>query len=88
VHDLGSVGRIYRNVFGKIYTNVFINLKQRDVWIKHRETDSKMSVSSAVSKMTNKYNTLKVTVKFSLRFTKHHTMKAYWGSGGIAPRIL
>jgi hypothetical protein len=20
--------------------------------------------------------------------TKHHTMKTYWGSGGIAPRIL
>jgi hypothetical protein len=20
--------------------------------------------------------------------TEHHTMKAYWGSGGIAPRIL
>jgi hypothetical protein len=20
--------------------------------------------------------------------TKHHAMKAYWGSGGIAPRIL
>jgi len=27
-------------------------------------------------------------VKFSLCLTKHHAMKAYWGSGGIAPRIL
>jgi hypothetical protein len=24
----------------------------------------------------------------SLCLTKHHTMKTYWGSGGIAPRIL
>jgi hypothetical protein len=27
-------------------------------------------------------------VKLSLCLTKHHTMKAYWGSGGIAPCIL
>jgi hypothetical protein len=32
---------------------------------------------------------LKVKVKLSLCFlTEHHTIKAYWGSGGIAPRIL
>jgi hypothetical protein len=30
----------------------------------------------------------KVKVKFSLCFTKHHAMKAYCGSGVIAPRIL
>jgi len=24
----------------------------------------------------------------SVLLTEHHTMKAYWGSGGIAPRIL
>jgi len=24
----------------------------------------------------------------SLRLTKHHAMKTYWISGGIAPRIL
>jgi hypothetical protein len=29
----------------------------------------------------------KVKVK-SLCLTKHHTMKAYWGSGGIALRIV
>jgi hypothetical protein len=27
-------------------------------------------------------------VKLSLCLTKHHTMKTYWGSGGIDPRIL
>jgi hypothetical protein len=27
-------------------------------------------------------------VKLSLCLTKHHAMKAYWRSGGIAPRIL
>jgi hypothetical protein len=31
---------------------------------------------------------LKVKVKLSLCLTKHHAMKTYWGSGGIAPRIL
>jgi len=29
---------------------------------------------------------LKLFLCFSL--TEHHAMKAYWGSGGIAPRIL
>jgi len=29
----------------------------------------------------------KVKVKLSLRLTKYHAMKAYWG-GGIASRIL
>jgi hypothetical protein len=31
---------------------------------------------------------IKVKVKLSLCLTKHHAMKAYSGSGGIAPRIL
>jgi len=32
---------------------------------------------------------VKVKVKLSLCFlTEHHSMKAYWGSGDIAPRIL
>jgi hypothetical protein len=30
----------------------------------------------------------KVKVKLSLYLTKHHTMKMYWESGGIAPCIL
>jgi len=29
-----------------------------------------------------------VNVKLSLCLTKHHAIKTYWGSGGIAPRIL
>jgi hypothetical protein len=29
-----------------------------------------------------------VKVKLSLCLTKHHAMKTYWGSGGIASRIL
>jgi hypothetical protein len=33
-------------------------------------------------------DTGKVKVKLSLCLTKHHAMKTYWGSGGIAPRIL
>jgi hypothetical protein len=31
---------------------------------------------------------VKVKVKLFLCLTKHHAVKAYWGSGGIAPRIL
>jgi hypothetical protein len=27
-------------------------------------------------------------MKLSLCLTKNHVMKTYWGSGGIAPRIL
>jgi hypothetical protein len=29
-----------------------------------------------------------VKVKLSMCLTKHHAMNTYWGSGGIAPRIL
>jgi hypothetical protein len=31
---------------------------------------------------------LLLKVKLSLCLTEHHAMQAYWGSGGIAPRIL
>jgi hypothetical protein len=31
---------------------------------------------------------LMVKTKSSLCLTKHHAMKTYWGSGGIAPRIV
>jgi hypothetical protein len=31
---------------------------------------------------------VKVKGKVSLCLTKHHAMKTYWGSGGLAPRIL
>jgi hypothetical protein len=31
---------------------------------------------------------VKVKGKGSLCLTKHHAMKTYWGSGGIAPRLL
>jgi hypothetical protein len=35
------------------------------------------------------HEAVKVKVKLSLCFlNEHHAMKAYWGSGGIAPRIL
>jgi hypothetical protein len=32
--------------------------------------------------------TIKVKVKLSLCLTRHHPIKAYWGNGGIAPRIF
>jgi hypothetical protein len=34
------------------------------------------------------FNNVYVKVKLSLCLTKHHTMKTYWESGGIAQRIL
>jgi hypothetical protein len=33
-------------------------------------------------------NIVLVKVKLSLCLTNHHAMKTYWGSGGIAARIL
>jgi hypothetical protein len=38
----------------------------------------------------NEFRPCKVKVKLSLCFffTEHHAMKAYWGSGGIAPPII
>jgi hypothetical protein len=42
-----------------------------------------------ISNKTVKYiKAIKVKVKLSLCLTKHYAMKTYWGSGGIAPRIL
>jgi hypothetical protein len=31
---------------------------------------------------------VKVHVKLSLRLTKHHATKTYWGSECVAPRVL
>jgi hypothetical protein len=31
---------------------------------------------------------VKIEVKSSCVLTRHHAQKAYWASGGIAPRIL
>jgi hypothetical protein len=38
--------------------------------------------------ITDCFSGVMVKVKLSLCLIKHHAMKAYWGSGGIAPRIL
>jgi hypothetical protein len=40
-----------------------------------------------VGPRAGRYMVVKVKAKLSLCLTKHHAMKAYWGSGGIAPRI-
>jgi hypothetical protein len=39
-------------------------------------------------KVRNSKGKGRVKLKLSLCLAKHHAMKAYWGSGGIAPRIL
>jgi hypothetical protein len=33
------------------------------------------------------FTEVQIKVKLSLCLTKHHAMKMYWGSGGIAQRI-
>jgi hypothetical protein len=50
-------------------------------------TEELQSLSSSYNIIGIKVN-LNVKVKLSLCLTKHHAMKAYRGSGGIAPRIL
>jgi hypothetical protein len=50
------------------------------------------SVSQSVSQVSRSevqnIIKVKVKVKLSLCLTKHHAMKTYSGSGGIAPRVL
>jgi hypothetical protein len=84
----------------RIRTSLFTVL----MWyfVKHRRCDSLSSSQSPVS-CTRRASPLlithlseilisvrswKVKVKLSLCLTKHHTMKPYWGTGGIAQRIL
>jgi hypothetical protein len=50
-----------------------------------RDTGFKCTIRNLTN---NRTNSIKVKVKLSLCLTKHHDMKTYWGSGGIAPRIL
>jgi hypothetical protein len=38
--------------------------------------------------LVSKKKLIYIKVKLYLRLTKHHAMKTYWGSGGIAPSIL
>jgi hypothetical protein len=46
------------------------------------------SVMAAIIFNNKNEKKVKVNVKLSLCLTKHHAMKTYWESGGIAPRIL
>jgi hypothetical protein len=48
----------------------------------------KSKISTADScKVDFIFNRYEVKVKLSLCLTKHHAMKEYWRSGGIAPQI-
>jgi hypothetical protein len=55
-----------------------ILFKVSTVWVLTLESER---ISKRRIKVSNK-------VKLSLCLTKHHAMKTYWRSGGIAPRIL
>jgi hypothetical protein len=47
-----------------------------------------MAMFLSVINFITSVSLVKVKVKLSLCLTKHHAMKTYWESGGIAPRIL
>jgi hypothetical protein len=59
------------------------NLSSSHCIVSLRFMDELYGFCSAVSKVK-----VKGKVKLSLCLSKHHAMKAYWGSGGIAPLIL
>jgi hypothetical protein len=50
----------------------------------HRPDRSLAAISTELSRLLWVYK----KVKFPFSFTEHQAMKACWGSGGIAPRIL
>jgi hypothetical protein len=56
--------------------------------IKSRTSSRNLFMSLEILPRPCEYIFTLMKVKLSLCLTKHHTMKAYWGSGGIAPRIL
>jgi hypothetical protein len=62
-------------------------MSRRASWAK--KTKLCLKVLKIVIKLTeHTLYMIKLKVKFSLRLTKHHAMKTYWESGGIAPCVL
>jgi hypothetical protein len=74
----------------------FPNKKHINVWFHRSEFKKLVSPSTSGPSSLFRFSAhehilisfSKVKVKLSLYFTKHHAMKTYWGSGGMAPRIL
>jgi hypothetical protein len=63
--------------------------KRGFLWDTGRQVSTKPSqVNIPFSYQVNVKVKVKVKVKLSLYLTKHHAMKAYWGSEDIAPSIL
>jgi hypothetical protein len=60
--------------------------KHSRLWLVDKKYSGVLPVQSNKEIFTNQR--LSYKVKLSLCLTKHHAMKTYWGSGGIAPRIL
>jgi hypothetical protein len=58
------------------------------VAVQRNELIRRVCVSERGAVIVKVWEKVKVKVKFSLCLTKHHSVKTYWGSGGIAPRIL
>jgi hypothetical protein len=64
-------------------------VSRNKVWIKGMKISVCQKHSKKCDDSTESYSTTgKVKVKLSLCLTKYHAMKAYWGSGGIAPLII
>jgi hypothetical protein len=70
-------------LLSKLKQNVIIFLK-KCLTCRKEEREIKYDLHNTGSSNQN----IKVKVKLSLCLTKHHAMKAYWGSEGIAPLIL
>jgi hypothetical protein len=80
-HEHNRSTEAFITTYTALHNSVYINCF-RVQWEKKKKaqifTSSRNSANSAV----------KVKVELSLYLTKHHAMKMYRGSGGIAPRIL
>jgi hypothetical protein len=75
---------------GLIGLDVHLNLKREPPNSKHGD-DVYVIIFDRFKLKYNDNNVclqLKLKVKLSLCTTKHRDMETYWGSGGIAPRIV
>jgi hypothetical protein len=78
---------------GKIHSNIILQTLSRiSKWTFSRDFPARVPYSSfphpSHKLRTYQHANNNDKVNLSLCLTKHHAMKTYWGSGGIASRIL